>query len=185
MGAAEPPVGSPVRLLRFGPVESGHRCRATTEQEAAEVVSTAWVQGIRSFDTGPRYRLGLSERRLGEASRDVRRSEFRVSSKVGRILVPSAAEAVAPRAFERSIAVIASRVVNSEARARPNVRDDSNFDFAVASDALRHCAVRPIAVGMRAASQVSETVARLAKAVLGALWEQLAQRRLTSCLGPL
>lgn len=44
--------------------------------------------GIRYFDTSPHYGIGHSERRLGEFLRDRPRTEFALSTKVGRLLVP-------------------------------------------------------------------------------------------------
>ena len=43
---------------------------------------------MRLFDTAPHYGLGLSERRLGAFLAGRAREEFRVSTKVGRRLVP-------------------------------------------------------------------------------------------------
>ncbi|CAM5243788.1 aldo/keto reductase [Streptomyces tanashiensis] len=44
---------------------------------------------MRYFDTAPHYGLGLSERRLGAALRSRPRSEYLLSTKVGRILEPT------------------------------------------------------------------------------------------------
>ena len=44
---------------------------------------------MRYFDTAPHYGLGLAERRLGAAIRDLPRDEFVVSTKVGRALIPT------------------------------------------------------------------------------------------------
>ena len=44
---------------------------------------------MRYFDTAPHYGLGLAERRLGAALRDLPRDEFFVSTKVGRALIPT------------------------------------------------------------------------------------------------
>ena len=49
-----------------------------------------WATGIRAFDTAPHYGDGLSERRIGEFLARPR-SQFTVSTKVGRRLVPAAA----------------------------------------------------------------------------------------------
>jgi aryl-alcohol dehydrogenase-like predicted oxidoreductase len=53
------------------------------------ILEEAWDAGIRQFDTAPHYGLGLSERRLGAFLRDKPRDQFTVSTKVGRLLVPS------------------------------------------------------------------------------------------------
>jgi len=44
---------------------------------------------VRYFDTAPHYGLGLAERRLGAAIRDLPRDELVISTKVGRALVPT------------------------------------------------------------------------------------------------
>ena len=56
--------------------------------------------GLRYFDTAPFYGLGLAERRLGTCMRDVERSPLVLSSKVGRLLVPTPMPASGPNAFE-------------------------------------------------------------------------------------
>ncbi|MGC4878720.1 aldo/keto reductase [Micromonospora sp. DT43] len=80
-----------VRLtaLGFGAAQGGSLYRATSGEEFAGAVDTAWDAGIRYFDTAPHYGLGLSERRLGAALRSRPRDEYVVSTKVGRLLVPS------------------------------------------------------------------------------------------------
>jgi D-threo-aldose 1-dehydrogenase len=75
--------------LGFGAASGGNLYRATTDVEFAAAVDAAWDAGIRYFDTAPHYGLGLSERRLGEGLRSRPRCEYIVSTKVGRILVPS------------------------------------------------------------------------------------------------
>ena len=49
----------------------------------------AWAAGVRTFDTAPHYGVGLSEERLGTFLSDKPRPEFVVSTKVGRLLVPT------------------------------------------------------------------------------------------------
>ncbi|MEU3888705.1 aldo/keto reductase [Streptomyces sp. NPDC029041] len=75
--------------LGFGASVIGNLYRTTSPEEASAAVEAAWDAGIRYFDTAPHYGLGLSERRLGAALRDRPRSEYVVSSKVGRLLVPN------------------------------------------------------------------------------------------------
>jgi D-threo-aldose 1-dehydrogenase len=58
------------------------------EHEAVEAIERAWDLGIRFFDTAPYYGSGLSETRLGLGLRGRRRSEYVVSTKVGRRLEP-------------------------------------------------------------------------------------------------
>ncbi len=84
-----------VRLtsLGFGAAQVGNLYRAITDDEARVAVDTAWAGGLRYFDTAPHYGLGLSERRLGAALVGRPREEYVVSTKVGRLLVPSPATA--------------------------------------------------------------------------------------------
>ena len=93
-----------VRLtaLGFGAAQGGSLYRATSDDEFASAVDAAWAAGIRYFDTAPHYGLGLSERRLGAALRSRPRDEYVVSTKVGRLLVPSpeTAQARDPEGFD-------------------------------------------------------------------------------------
>jgi D-threo-aldose 1-dehydrogenase len=66
---------------------------------------------VRYFDTAPHYGLGLAETRLGAALAGRPRDEFVVSTKVGRLLVPTPERAhltdeaegfVVPAAYERA-----------------------------------------------------------------------------------
>jgi D-threo-aldose 1-dehydrogenase len=75
--------------LGFGAAQLGNLQRPTSDDEAHGAVDAAWEAGIRYFDTAPHYGLGLSERRLGAALRERPREEFVLSTKVGRLLVPS------------------------------------------------------------------------------------------------
>ncbi|WP_327043113.1 aldo/keto reductase [Micromonospora ureilytica] len=79
--------------LGFGAAQGGNLYRTTTDEEFASAVDAAWEAGVRYFDTAPHYGLGLSERRLGAALRQRPRDEYVVSTKVGRLLVPSPQDA--------------------------------------------------------------------------------------------
>lgn len=78
-------------LLGFGGTGVGNLYRAISNEQAAATVEAAWDAGIRYFDTAPHYGLGLSERRIGEVLGTKPRKEFVLSTKVGRVLVPSPA----------------------------------------------------------------------------------------------
>jgi D-threo-aldose 1-dehydrogenase len=78
-----------VTSLGYGAAPAGNLFRATTDAETQAAVDAAWDGGVRYFDTAPHYGLGLSERRLGAALRDRPRDQYVVSTKVGRVLVPS------------------------------------------------------------------------------------------------
>ncbi|MCU1535429.1 MAG: aldo/keto reductase [Glaciihabitans sp.] len=60
-----------------------------SDTDALAIVDSAFDRGIRHFDTAPHYGLGLSERRLGDSLAGRRRSDFVVSTKVGRMLDPN------------------------------------------------------------------------------------------------
>lgn len=75
--------------LGLGAAQLGNLFRLTTDLEVTETVDAAWDAGIRYFDTAPHYGVGLSERRLGAALAGRPRDEYVVSTKVGRLLVPS------------------------------------------------------------------------------------------------
>lgn len=80
-----------VRLtsLGYGAAQAGNLYRPTTDAETQEAFDVAWAAGVRYFDTAPHYGLGLSERRLGACLSGRPRDEYVVSTKVGRLLVPS------------------------------------------------------------------------------------------------
>jgi D-threo-aldose 1-dehydrogenase len=72
--------------LAFGGAPIGNLFTAVGDDTAAETIDAAWAGGIRTFDTAPHYGLGLSERRLGAALARRPRSEYVISTKVGRLL---------------------------------------------------------------------------------------------------
>ena len=74
--------------LNFRGAPIGNFNGAFTEDEAQHMVSQAWDQGIRYFDTAPGYGNGLSEHRLGLALRQRDRKDYVLSTKVGRVLTP-------------------------------------------------------------------------------------------------
>lgn len=75
--------------LALGVAQFGNLYRETREDECESAIESAWGAGIRYFDTAPHYGLGLSERRLGNQLRALPRDEFILSTKVGRLLVPT------------------------------------------------------------------------------------------------
>lgn len=79
-----------VRLteISLGCAQLGNLFQAISQEQAHATVDAAWAQGVRYFDTAPHYGLGLSERRLGAALAGRPRSEYVVSTKVGRLLEP-------------------------------------------------------------------------------------------------
>jgi D-threo-aldose 1-dehydrogenase len=81
--------GVTVTSLGLGGSQFGNLGRATTDDECAQAVDRAWHGGVRYFDTAPHYGLGLSERRLGKLLSAYPRADYTISTKVGRLLVPT------------------------------------------------------------------------------------------------
>lgn len=78
-----------VTELGFGGSTIGNLGRPIDDETATAAVDAAWAAGVRYFDTAPHYGLGLSERRLGRALAGHDRTDFVLSTKVGRLLVPN------------------------------------------------------------------------------------------------
>ncbi|MEU4740205.1 aldo/keto reductase [Actinosynnema sp. NPDC023658] len=78
----------PLSRLGFGGGPIGNLYAEVSDADAFGALEAAWDAGVRYFDTAPHYGLGLSERRLGEFLATKPRSEFVVSTKVGRVLEP-------------------------------------------------------------------------------------------------
>jgi D-threo-aldose 1-dehydrogenase len=70
--------------LGFGAAPIGNLYRAHSEEAAQATLTAAWNAGIRYFDTAPLYGLGLSETRLNHFFRSKKRSDYVLSTKVGR-----------------------------------------------------------------------------------------------------
>ena len=87
-----------VRLtqLGFGTAPLGELFVRVDEPTAAATLGAAWDAGIRYFDTAPYYGRGLSEIRVGRFLDAKPRSDFVLSTKVGRWFFPPAD----PDAFE-------------------------------------------------------------------------------------
>jgi D-threo-aldose 1-dehydrogenase len=81
--------GGDLTALGFGGAQLGNLYTPIDDDQARAAVDAAWDGGVRYYDTAPHYGLGLSERRLGAALRDRPRDEYVLSTKVGRVLVPS------------------------------------------------------------------------------------------------
>ncbi len=75
-----------VTKLGLGGAPLGDLFEIVTEEDAQSILRTAWEAGIRYFDTAPFYGYGKSEHRVGHFLRQQVRSEFIVSTKVGRVL---------------------------------------------------------------------------------------------------
>ena len=85
------PIGrTPLRVTRFGlgGAALGNLFQKVDEATARRTLDLAFDRGLRYVDTAPYYGHGLSEHRIGEALRGRERSEFVISTKVGRLLRP-------------------------------------------------------------------------------------------------
>ena len=76
----------PFTQLGFGAAPLGNLYKALTEKEATDVLNAMWKAGHRYIDTAPQYGLGLSETRLNHFLRGKKRSDYVISTKVGRLL---------------------------------------------------------------------------------------------------
>ena len=77
--------------LGFGGAPLGNLYRAISDDEAQAILTLAWDNGLRYFDTAPLYGFGLSETRINRFLRDKPRDSYVLSTKVGRLM-----RAVAP-----------------------------------------------------------------------------------------
>lgn len=93
--------GHALTELSLGLAQFGNLYRKTTDAEAAGALNAAWDSGTRYFDTAPHYGLGLSESRAGALLAERPRTEFVLSTKVGRLLVanPDGAGALDDQGF--------------------------------------------------------------------------------------
>lgn len=90
----------PMSLLGFGAAPIGNLYQPLTDAQASRAVACALTAGIRYFDTAPHYGFGLSETRLGGAlGRAPITDPVIVSTKVGRLLVPSNSNASVRHGF--------------------------------------------------------------------------------------
>jgi D-threo-aldose 1-dehydrogenase len=73
----------------LGGVPFGNEFAYVTDEEAYATIEAAWDAGVRYYDVAPWYGLGLAERRLGSFLHKQTRSEYLISSKVGKLLTAS------------------------------------------------------------------------------------------------
>lgn len=78
-----------VSTLGFGGAPLGAVGARIDDDTVAAIVQAARDGGVRYFDTAPLYGHGLSEKRLGGSLAGLPREDFTLSTKVGRLLVPS------------------------------------------------------------------------------------------------
>lgn len=81
--------GAQVSRLGLGTAQLGGLFLSVSDEAGQELIDTATQQGIRYFDTAPHYGKGVSEKRLGRYLANYPRGSWVLSSKVGRLLVPT------------------------------------------------------------------------------------------------
>ncbi len=77
--------------LGLGGASIGGLYRPVADADAIALVRHGWSLGIRSFDVAPLYGYGAAERRMGAGLAGRPRDEFVLSTKVGRLVRPTAA----------------------------------------------------------------------------------------------
>jgi D-threo-aldose 1-dehydrogenase len=73
----------------MGGVPLGNEFAVVTDKDAYATIEAAWNAGVRYYDMAPWYGLGLAERRYGNFLHNKNRSDFVLSSKVGKLLKAS------------------------------------------------------------------------------------------------
>src|ERR1700758_4552187 len=73
----------------LGGVPLGNEFGVVTDKDSYAILEAAWTAGIRYYDVSPWYGLGLAERRYGNFLHNKNRSEYVISSKVGKLLKAS------------------------------------------------------------------------------------------------
>jgi D-threo-aldose 1-dehydrogenase len=73
----------------LGGVPLGNEFSIVTDEDANAILEAAWSAGVRYYDVSPWYGLGLAERRFGYFLHNKKRSDYIISSKVGKLLKAS------------------------------------------------------------------------------------------------
>lgn len=81
--------GVEISRLSLGTAAIGGLYTSVSDDDCTETILTAVDNGINFIDTAPHYGKGTSERRIGRALAGRDRSTFVISTKIGRLLVPS------------------------------------------------------------------------------------------------
>jgi D-threo-aldose 1-dehydrogenase len=84
--------GVEISRLSLGTAAFGGLYRSVSETDCTDTLLRAINNGINFIDTAPHYGKGTSEVRIGNAIAGQDRASFVISTKVGRLLVPSNAE---------------------------------------------------------------------------------------------
>ena len=81
--------GVEISTMGIGAATFGGLFTSMSDSDAVDVVKSAFAHGINYFDTAPHYGKGTSERRLGALLNAYPRNSYILSSKIGRLLVPT------------------------------------------------------------------------------------------------
>lgn len=81
--------GVEISTMGIGAATFGGLFTSMSDSDAVDVVQSAFAHGINYFDTAPHYGKGSSERRLGALLKTYPRNSFVLSSKIGRLLIPT------------------------------------------------------------------------------------------------
>ena len=73
----------------LGGVPLGNEFEVVTDNDAYATLEAAWNAGVRYYDVAPWYGLGLAERRFGNFLHNQKRSDYVISTKVGKLLKAS------------------------------------------------------------------------------------------------
>lgn len=80
--------GLELTRVGFGCAPIGNLLSEVKEEDASEAIAAAFDDGVRFIDAAPFYGYGLAEERAGRALQGRDRSDFVVSTKVGRLIRP-------------------------------------------------------------------------------------------------
>ncbi len=89
--------------LGIGGVAIGTAFENITDDQAHEILQTAWNSGIRYYDTSPWYGLTKSERRFGDFLKHKNHDEFIFSTKVGRLFYQVSESEVPPTMWKNPL----------------------------------------------------------------------------------
>src|SRR5262245_28360201 len=79
----------PLFKFGMGGVPLGNEFSIVTDEDANAILEAAWSAGVCYYDVSPWYGLGLAERRFGYFLHNKKRSDYVISSKVGKLLKAS------------------------------------------------------------------------------------------------
>ena len=85
--------GVNVTQLALGTAPLGGLFNSVSDSDGKSALNMAFAAGINFVDTAPHYGKGVAETRLGEYLQPFPRSSYVISSKLGRVLVPTSGAA--------------------------------------------------------------------------------------------